>query len=53
MDKPDEILWRWNKRYKFTVKSMYKMLSDRGVRDIFSPKIWGLKVPVKVKIFIC
>ncbi|XP_020086180.1 uncharacterized protein LOC109708769 [Ananas comosus] len=48
----DNLCWRWNKGQGFIVKSVYEMFNDRGVKDDLPAKIWRLRVPKKVKIFI-
>ncbi|OAY74397.1 putative ribonuclease H protein, partial [Ananas comosus] len=47
----DRVQWRWSSDGRFTVKSVYSLLNDGGLRDARSSKIWGLRVPLKVKVF--
>lgn len=49
----DRVLWRWKANGKFTVKSIYAVLSDRGTRDTRASKLWGLQIPLKVQVFTC
>ncbi len=44
--------WRWCTNGAFSVKSTYKVLNDGGLRDACALKIWNLRVPAKVQIFV-
>ncbi len=48
----DEVRWRWGAAERFSVKSVYTFLQDGGVSDVRYSKIWGIKAPVKVKVFV-
>ncbi len=48
----DSIRWRWSNSGIFTVKSAYKVLQDGGLRGSPYVRIWSIKVPLKVKIFV-
>ncbi|XP_020097024.1 uncharacterized protein LOC109716088 [Ananas comosus] len=48
---PDTIGWRWSNNGVFSVKSVYRALSDGGTRDGHASKIWKLQIPLKVKVF--
>nr|CAD1817347.1 unnamed protein product [Ananas comosus var. bracteatus] len=47
----DRVLWRWKADGKFTMKSIYAVLSDGGTRDARANKLWGLHIPLKVQVF--
>ncbi|KAJ4799837.1 RNA-directed DNA polymerase (reverse transcriptase)-related family protein [Rhynchospora pubera] len=44
--------WRWTASGLYTSASAYAMLSDSGVRSPYHLKLWKVKAPPKVKIFI-
>ncbi|XP_020102988.1 uncharacterized protein LOC109720350 [Ananas comosus] len=48
--KLDKIGWRWCSNDLFSVKSVYRMLSDGGTRDGHTNLIWKLRIPLKVKV---
>jgi hypothetical protein len=48
----DRMRWCLEKSGKYTTKSMYGALSHRGVVNIRMRKIWGSKLPMKLKIFM-
>ncbi|XP_020109325.1 uncharacterized protein LOC109724810 [Ananas comosus] len=48
---PDQIFWRWSSNRLFSVKSTYLALTDGGTRDPGLNEIWGLHIPLKVKVF--
>ncbi len=48
----DSLKWRWSWSESFTVKSAYNFLKDGGVKDKRFTRLWTIKVPLKIKIFI-
>lgn len=38
-DQPDVIFWRWNLEYNFTVKYVYSLVRNGGVKDVATPTI--------------
>jgi hypothetical protein len=50
-ENPDKILWKWDKKGKFTVKSMYNALTE-GDNGIYHKHIWKGKIPPKIKFFM-
>lgn len=50
-DSPDEISWRWTKNGKFSVKCTYEQLTRHDMGNSHT-KIWQVKVPYKIKIFL-
>ena len=49
---PDRIIWRWTSSGLFTVQSLYKWLSFRGVTTNTCNTLWKAKIPLKIKVFI-
>ena len=49
---PDRILWSWNSSGLFTVNSLYKWLSFRGVPTSIYNTLWKAKIPLKIKVFV-
>lgn len=37
--------------FKFTTKSMYKLMKNSGVIDLIMTEMWKVKLPLKIRIF--
>ncbi len=48
----DVIRWRWSNTEDFSVRSTYTFLQDGGVKASMYHRIWKIKAPLKVKIFV-
>jgi hypothetical protein len=46
----DAFIWNLNNNGLFSVKFMYKYLVNNGIK--VTHKIWHMKVPLKIKIFL-
>lgn len=47
----DEPAWLWDKSGKFSVRSLFAIISDRGLRCRAAPLIWTTTAPLKVRCF--
>lgn len=47
----DIILWKWTRDHLFSTKSLYPLLTFKGINDGFSSFIWQSKIPMKIAIF--
>jgi hypothetical protein len=47
----DEVLWKWSKNGKFSVKSVYEIIT-RGNGGPFYDRVWKAKIPDKIKVFM-
>jgi len=47
----DVVIWKFDKKGCFSVKSVYKFLTTNDA-DIYYKKIWKGKIPAKIKIFL-
>jgi hypothetical protein len=52
MEEPDSIVWKFNSNGRYSVKSLYAVVNDRGVRQIFSPVMWKIIVPLRIHVFL-
>lgn len=50
-DEDDKPRWRWTKSGQFTVKSVYKQLSNSGVDRSFKHP-WKARIPPKIKVWL-
>ena len=48
----DTIIWKFNSNGKYSVQSLYAVLSFRGVSPILIPVVWKLNIPPRVHIFL-
>jgi hypothetical protein len=44
-------IWDWTKNKQFTVKSVYKDLSNTGIDRSFK-HLWKAKIPLKIKVWL-
>ncbi len=49
---PDNIVWRWDKDGRFSVRSAYNFIVFDGVDDNTVRHLWRIKIPPKVKLFL-
>ena len=48
----DAIIWKFNSNGKYSVQSLYAVLSFRGVSPVHIPAVWKLNIPPRVHIFL-
>jgi hypothetical protein len=48
----DSIIWQFNSSGRYSVQSLYAVVSDRRVRQVFTPVVWKLHVPSRLHIFL-
>jgi hypothetical protein len=53
VDEDDAIIWKFNSSGIYSVQSLYAVINDRGVRQIFTPAVWQIVVPSRLHIFLC
>jgi len=51
-NRADVVHWALDKKKQFTTKSLYRLLTDRGVSSRVAGYIWRSKVPLKIKFFL-
>jgi hypothetical protein len=51
-DNQDSVIWVLDKSRKFTTKSLYRFLTDRGVTSKVVGYIWKCKDPLKIQFFL-
>jgi hypothetical protein len=52
-DEPDSVIWQLNSIGRYSVQSLYAVVNDRGVRQVFTPVVWKIKVPPRIHVFLC
>jgi hypothetical protein len=51
-EEDDVIVWQFNSTRRYFVQSLYAVINDRGVSQIFTPVMWKIHVPPKIHIFL-
>lgn len=51
-DSEDTILWNYDSKGVYTVKSFYNIVNFRGVLPTNIPVIWKFKIPPRIQIFL-
>jgi len=49
---PDQVIWVLEKSKTYTIKSMYRFLTFRGVINKRFQQLWRSKLPMKLKVFM-
>jgi hypothetical protein len=45
------VIWALDKSKTFTTQSMYRFMTDGGIRKDMYKNIWKSKVPLRIKVF--
>jgi hypothetical protein len=48
----DCIIWQYSSSGKYSVQTLYDVINNRGVRQIYTPLVWKLSVPSRLHIFL-
>ena len=51
-EEEDVVRWSLETKGEYSTKSLYRWLSYQGVSDVQLQRIWKLKVPMKIRIFL-
>jgi hypothetical protein len=51
-DEEDTIIWQFASSGKFSVQTMYAVINDRGVKQVYTPVMWKISVPPRLHIFL-
>jgi hypothetical protein len=51
-DDEDSLIWTFNSKGTYSSQSLYKVINFRGIKSIFVPAVWRLKVPPRVHFFL-
>ena len=51
-DGRDELVWDLERSGRFTIRSLYYLMTFGGVRDQRMLDVWAAKLPLKIKIFL-
>jgi hypothetical protein len=45
VDEEDSIVWQYSSSGKYYVQTLYAIINNRGVRQVFIPVVWKVYVP--------
>jgi hypothetical protein len=48
----DAIIWQFESSGRYSVQSLYAIVSDRGMKQVFTLVMWKIKIPSRVHIFL-
>lgn len=51
-DEEDKAVWALESSGKFTPKSLYRLIKHSGLVDLRMIEVWGVKLPLKIRIFL-
>jgi hypothetical protein len=51
-EEEDAIIWQFNSPGRYLVQSLYTVINDKGVKQIYTPVIWKIHVPSRIHIFL-
>jgi hypothetical protein len=51
-DEADSIIWQYESSGKFSVQSLCVVISNGGVRPVYTLVMWNISVPSRVYIFM-
>jgi hypothetical protein len=51
-DEDDAVRWQFESSGKYSVQSLYAVINNRGVKQVFTPVMWKIPVPPRLHIFL-
>ena len=51
-EEEDIMIWKLEKKGKFSTKSLYRYMIDGGLIDTKMKGVWKARIPQKIKIFL-
>jgi hypothetical protein len=51
-DSEDQLIWQFESSGIYSSQSMYALVNFRGVKQIFLPAVWKLKIPPRIQVFL-
>jgi hypothetical protein len=51
-DSKDQLIRRFESSGVYSSQSMYALVNFRGVKEIFLPAVWKLKIPPRIQVFL-
>jgi hypothetical protein len=51
-DAPNQMIWQFSSTMRYSVQTLYGVVNDRRVKQIFTPVVWKIKVPPRIHVFL-
>jgi hypothetical protein len=51
-DEPDTIICQFNSMGKYSVQSLYVVMNNRGVKQVYTSVMWKISIPLRLHIFL-
>ena len=48
----DQLIWMYESNGLYSSKSLYSIVNFRGIRPIYLPAVWSLKIPPRIQCFL-
>lgn len=48
----DQLIWQYKTNGFYSSRSMYALVNFRGIRPIYLPAVWNLKIPPRIQVFL-
>jgi hypothetical protein len=48
----DAVIWQLSSNDKYSVQTLYAVVSDMGVKHVFTQVIWKISVPPRLHVFM-
>jgi hypothetical protein len=52
LEEDDVMIWQLNSKGRYSVQSLYAVVNNMGIRQVFTPVMWNVVVPPRVHIFL-
>jgi hypothetical protein len=51
-DEEDGIVWQFHSSGKYSMQSLYAVINDRCIKQVYTPVMWKISVPSRIHIFL-
>jgi hypothetical protein len=51
-EEEDALIWSFTSNGVYTSQSLYRVINFRGVKPVYTPSVWSLKIPPRVQFFL-
>jgi hypothetical protein len=48
----DAIIWQYNSTGRYSVQSLYTIVNNRGVKQVYTHLVWKIQVPSGIHVFL-
>jgi hypothetical protein len=51
-EEEDDNIWQYSSSRIYSVQSLYAIVNNRGVKQVYTPMMWKIQVPPRIHIFL-